>query len=50
MDVSRSVLRMGAEEVNIVYRRTRAEMPAWEEEIDAALEEGVKITYLAAPV
>jgi len=49
IDVSRAAIRLGAEEVSIVYRRTRAEMPAWEEEIHAAEEEGVKITYLSAP-
>jgi len=49
IDVARSALRLGAEEVNIIYRRTRAEMPAWEEEIQAAEEEGAKITYLSAP-
>jgi len=49
IDVSRSAVRMGAEEVNIVYRRTRTEMPAWEEEIQAAEFEGVVISYLAAP-
>jgi NADPH-dependent glutamate synthase beta subunit-like oxidoreductase len=40
--------RMGAE-VTILYRRTRAEMPAIEREIDEALEEGIKIEFLAAP-
>ncbi len=49
IDVARSAVRLNAEEVNILYRRTRAEMPAWEEEIRAAEEEGVKITYLSAP-
>jgi len=49
IDVSRTVLRMGVEEVTIVYRRTRAEMPAWEDEIEGALEEGVKIEFLSAP-
>jgi NADPH-dependent glutamate synthase beta subunit-like oxidoreductase len=49
IDVSRSAVRLGAEEVTIIYRRTRAEMPAWEEEIRAAEAEGVAITYLAAP-
>jgi len=49
IDVSRSAIRLGAEEVTIIYRRTRAEMPAWEEEIHAAEEEGVGITYLSAP-
>jgi heterodisulfide reductase subunit A-like polyferredoxin len=49
IDVARSAVRLGAEEVNIIYRRTRAEMPAWEEERVAAEAEGVKITYLSAP-
>jgi len=49
IDVSRSAVRLGAEEVNIIYRRTRDEMPAWEEEIQAAEDEGVKIIYLSAP-
>ncbi len=49
IDVSRSAIRLGAKEVKIIYRRTRAEMPAWEEEIEAAESEGVKISYLAAP-
>jgi len=49
IDVARSAVRLNAEEVSIIYRRTRAEMPAWEEEIRAAESEGVKITYLSAP-
>jgi heterodisulfide reductase subunit A-like polyferredoxin len=49
IDVSRSAVRLGAKEVHIIYRRTRAEMPAWEEEIEAAQAEGVQITYLSAP-
>ncbi|WP_319522213.1 FAD-dependent oxidoreductase [uncultured Desulfosarcina sp.] len=49
IDVARSAVRLGAETVQIVYRRTRAEMPAWEEEIQAAETEGVSLTYLAAP-
>ena len=49
IDVARSAVRLGAEEVNIIYRRTRSEMPAWEEEIHAAETEDVKITYLSAP-
>ncbi|MFC2040877.1 NADH-quinone oxidoreductase subunit NuoF [Chloroflexota bacterium] len=49
IDASRTALRLGAKEVTIVYRRTRAEMPASEEEIEEALEEGVKIEYLANP-
>ncbi|MCP4756761.1 MAG: FAD-dependent oxidoreductase [Proteobacteria bacterium] len=49
IDVARSAVRLGAEAVSIIYRRTRKEMPAWEEEIQAAEDEGTKITYLAAP-
>ena len=49
IDVARCAHRLGAKEVNIVYRRSRAEMPAWEEEIQAAEDEDVKITYLSAP-
>jgi len=50
IDAARSALRVGAKEVNLYYRRTRNEMPATSAEIDEALEEGVKITYLASPV
>jgi len=50
IDASRTALRLGAKEVTIVYRRTRAEMPAASEEIDEALHEGVKIEYLTNPV
>ncbi len=49
IDASRTALRLGADEVSILYRRTRKEMPAWEEEIVAAEEEGVKLELLAAP-
>jgi heterodisulfide reductase subunit A-like polyferredoxin len=49
IDVARSAVRLGADEVNMVYRRTQAEMPAWEEERVAAEAEGVRITYLSAP-
>ncbi|MFH0821624.1 MAG: FAD-dependent oxidoreductase, partial [Pseudomonadota bacterium] len=50
IDAARTLVRLGAEEVKIVYRRSRQEMPAHDEEVDAALEEGVKIEFLAAPV
>lgn len=50
MDAARTALRMGAENVYIVYRRTRAEMPARHEEIEHAEEEGVKFVMLSAPV
>ena len=49
IDVARCAVRLGAAEVNIVYRRTRDEMPAWEEEIAAAEAEGTVLTYLSAP-
>ena len=49
IDVARSAVRLGAHEVHILYRRTRTEMPAWEEEIQAAEDEGVQVTYLVAP-
>jgi NADH-quinone oxidoreductase subunit F len=49
VDVSRSAIRLGAKEVTILYRRTRNEMPAYEEEIDGALEEGVKLITLGIP-
>ncbi len=49
MDVARAALRLGAEEVTVVYRRTRAEMPASDEEIAEAEAEGVRFRYLAAP-
>ena len=50
MDAARCSLRMGAEEVSIVYRRSRTEMPARAEEIENAEEEGVKFFLLTAPV
>ncbi len=50
IDASRTAIRMGAEEVHIVYRRSRQEMPAHEQEIEAAEEEGIKLQYLATPV
>jgi heterodisulfide reductase subunit A2 len=49
IDVARCAVRLGAESVNIIYRRTRAEMPAWEEEIEASEAEGIAFTYLSAP-
>lgn len=49
MDSARTARRLGAAEVTIVYRRTRAEMPASDEEIEEALHEGIKIYFLAAP-
>ncbi len=48
IDAARSALRLGAKST-LVYRRTREEMPAIEDEIEAACEEGIDIVYLAAP-
>ena len=49
IDVARTALRSGARGVQIFYRRTREEMPAWERDIDEALEEGIVINPLWAP-
>lgn len=50
IDAARTTLRLGCEDVNIVYRRSRKEMPANAWEVEEAECEGVKIHYLAAPV
>jgi heterodisulfide reductase subunit A-like polyferredoxin len=50
IDAARSALRLGAGEVRIIYRRTRQEMPALPEEIEAAAAEGIEMTFLAAPL
>lgn len=50
MDSARSALRLGADNVYIVYRRTRKEMPARDEEIEHALEEGVVFKELTNPM
>jgi glutamate synthase (NADPH/NADH) small chain len=49
MDSARSALRLGAEQVCIVYRRSRDEMPARHEEIENAEEEGIICKFLATP-
>ena len=49
IDVARSAVRKGADQVTILYRRTRREMPAYFDEIEGAEEEGVTISYLCAP-
>ncbi|MFH1726523.1 MAG: NAD(P)-binding protein [Elusimicrobiota bacterium] len=49
IDAARVARRLGAE-TTILYRRTRTEMPAIHEEIEGALEEDVKIHFLAAPL
>ncbi|MDO8630386.1 MAG: FAD-dependent oxidoreductase, partial [Phycisphaerales bacterium] len=50
IDAARSARRLGATRVSIVYRRSRKEMPAIAEEIDAAFEEGIAIHELVSPV
>jgi len=50
MDCARSCVRRGVKEVEIIYRRSRAEMPARDEELREAQEEGVTIRFLTAPV
>ena len=50
IDSARTAVRLGVKDVTILYRRTRAEMPALEIEIEEALAEGVKIEFLSAPV
>jgi NADH-quinone oxidoreductase subunit F len=49
IDAARTALRLGAESVTVLYRRTRAEMPAYGEEIEEAEREGVRIETLVAP-
>ncbi len=50
IDAARTAVRLGAEEVTILYRRSRTEMPAAEWEVEEAEEEGVHLELLAAPV
>ncbi|HTY25368.1 MAG TPA: NADPH-dependent glutamate synthase [Desulfomonilaceae bacterium] len=50
MDSARTALRLGAEEVSIVYRRTMDELPARAEEVHHAVEEGVKFRLLSSPL
>jgi len=49
MDAARTSVRLGASEVMVLYRRTRAEMPAEDLEIEEAMEEGVQFHFLVAP-
>jgi NADPH-dependent glutamate synthase beta subunit-like oxidoreductase len=50
IDAARTCLRLGSEEVSLVYRRTRNEMPADIEEVEQAEEEGVRFLFLTVPV
>ncbi len=49
MDACRTAVRVGAENVYVIYRRTRAEMPAEDIEIEEAMEEGVEFLFLTNP-
>jgi NADH-quinone oxidoreductase subunit F len=49
IDAARTALRIGASDVQIFYRRTREEMPAWTKDIEEALEEGIVLNLLWAP-
>jgi 2-oxoacid:acceptor oxidoreductase gamma subunit (pyruvate/2-ketoisovalerate family) len=50
IDAARSAFRLGARNVKIVYRRSRAEMPAISEEVDDAIDEGIELDLLTAPL
>jgi len=49
IDAARSALRLGAEEVSVIYRRSRDNMPAYEEEIEDAISEGIDLELLTSP-
>jgi indolepyruvate ferredoxin oxidoreductase alpha subunit len=49
IDAARTAIRRGAEEVFILYRRSRQEMPAEPEEVEGAEQEGIRIHYLTTP-
>jgi len=50
IDAARTALRLGAEDVKVVYRRNQEQMPAYQEEIEEAITEGVKVEDLTQPV
>ncbi len=50
VDCARTAKRLGSQSVRLIYRRTRDEMPAAREEIDALLQEGIEVQFLATPV
>lgn len=50
IDVAREALRLGAQEVLVVYRRTREQMPAYAHEVEAAEREGVRFRFLTMPL
>jgi NADPH-dependent glutamate synthase beta subunit-like oxidoreductase/2,4-dienoyl-CoA reductase-like NADH-dependent reductase (Old Yellow Enzyme family) len=50
IDIARTIIRLGAKEVTVIYRRSPREMPAHEGEVQAAEVEGVRFQYLTTPV
>jgi NADH-quinone oxidoreductase subunit F len=50
IDAARTAMRLGAKSVTILYRRTRAEMPAYNEEVEEAEHEGIRLQTLVAPI
>ena len=50
IDAARTAVRLGADNVTLAYRRTRHEMPADEEEVEQAEQEGVHLSFLTVPV
>ena len=50
IDAARTALRLGSESVQILYRRSQEEMPAYEEEVAEAIQEGVTINCLTQPI
>lgn len=49
IDAARTAVRLGADEVTVIYRRSQNEMPAYAEDLEEAEEEGVQMKYLTAP-
>jgi NADH-quinone oxidoreductase subunit F len=49
LDTARTALRLGADEVNIYYRRSREEMPVTEVEYNQAIAEGIQVNFLVSP-
>ncbi len=50
MDAARTAMRMGAKQVQVLYRRLKEDMPALKEEIEEAINEGIKFTFLVSPL
>ena len=50
IDAARTAVRLGAQSVTVIYRRKRDQMPAYQEEIEEAIVEGVKLIDLTQPV